>query len=221
MYNTWTVPRKLQWNTELCRLLTRELPIELALLRGNYTFSLFTVRKAVTDYIRINFLYDKANSAIVLSDEKLEAALGVKTFLLSNLDYILMRKMKVEANFHHFMAVDLTNENYVCSNTNYSTNGLFWVKPHLRKVLSTVQKIKSGKTAFTYQSICSLVSEYIMKNKDTLLDPNNVAICRCENTDLALAFRVKAFHRSQLHELIKSQIRPLTSFYIRSRRQRT
>ena len=217
MYRENTVPRILPWNSHLCRILTRDLPITSALLRGCYKFSLFTVREAVIKYIKQYGLYDRANSAIIISNPDLKKALGVGTFLLSNLDHLLKQILKVDDNFHTFMLVDLTSEKYDSDDTNYNTNSLFWVKPHLREILNSVQPIRNNKSAFTYASICALLGEYIVKHQDKLIDPTDSSICNCKGTELAKALQVSGFHRSQVHTLIKKQIRPLTSFYIRNR----
>ena len=58
-----------------------------------------------------------------------------------------------------------------------------------------------------------LLSKYILARKKEIFDPRNIKLALVGNDPLGDAFGVKAFHRCQVNNLLRSQLIPVNSDY--------
>ena len=138
--------------------------------------------------------------------------------MLSELDNILRNILPIDQSLKRFMIVDLTSPD-TDHKKNFDTSGYFWPKTDLRDILNSIRD-EQPKYVFTYSEVCSRFSKYILENQSQLFDERNPLICHCANTKLHKALRVASFHRRQIHDLLQSQLKPLKSFYIKSRKRK-
>ena len=78
----------------------------------------------------------------------------------------------------------------------------------LLNVIRTLPGFNLEKTVFFHDELCSHVGAYITDNYHRLIDARNPSICHVENDKLGDVFQVKAFHKSQLSDFIRSYILP-------------
>lgn len=217
LFSAETAPVVLPYDSKLYELLHRT-DMDHAILRGHYKYSFYTISKAVRNYIDLKQLYDVSNSCIVLCDEPLEQALNIKSFMLSELDNILRNILPVDSSLKKFMIVDLTTPDKETKPKHFNTSGYFWCKPHLREILNSTKTNEQPKYVFTYSEICSRFSQYLLENQPQFFDERNPLICHCP-PKLHRALRVKALHRRQVHDVLQKQIKPLKTYYIKSRKK--
>lgn len=92
--------------------------------------------------------------------------------------------------------------------TVFDADKKFWVKPNFLKVLRMVQAVDKRQLVFTYREIAGYLSQYIMENKKKFFDQRNIKVALVQGDPLGAAFNVKAFHRSQVTNLIRNQLIP-------------
>jgi hypothetical protein len=88
----------------------------------------------------------------------------------------------------------------------------FKVNKHFLEVLNSINVIDVNQEAFTYFEITSAVSNYIMHKKDLLFDKRNMRIALVKNDPLGTIFGVEAFHRCQINQLIKRQMKKIVNY---------
>ena len=66
--------------------------------------------------------------------------------------------------------------------------------------------IQSSDELFTWSEVVNLLIGYILSKKTTLLDVRNITVALITGDPLEKVFRVAAFHRSQIHTLIRKQL---------------
>ena len=87
----------------------------------------------------------------------------------------------------------------------------FTLKPNFLKVIQTVLTQETRmQTSFSYEEVTRLLSNYILSNKERLFDQRNIRLAIVQDDQLGTAFGVRAFHRCQINNLIKSQLIPVT-----------
>ena len=84
----------------------------------------------------------------------------------------------------------------------------FTLQPKFLEIVHAIPGSDKEKTVFTYGEITLLLSQYILLQKDTIFDPRNIKLALVAEDPLGEAFGVKAFHRCQVNELIRSQLIP-------------
>lgn len=187
---------------------------------GEYIQDTFTLEMLLTVLkviISEEILYDIKNVAIILCDSKLETALNinglhvkdVKKCVLKQLicltppqSQITTKKRKVceEVDFPK----NVNNKKLKISNTEYYT-----LSPLFRDALLSVPFFPHNLQTFTYNEICSYLSQYITYKKEKLLDPRNIFLCVVKNDPLGKAFNVNAFDRCQVVSLLLKNIIPV------------
>ena len=76
-------------------------------------------------------------------------------------------------------------------------------------MIQNVKKVNKNKTIFTYEEICSLLSKYIIDQKDQFLHVQNIKIAWVQNDPLGRAFNMLVFHKGQVGALLWSQLIPV------------
>merc|ERR1712018_742009 len=89
-----------------------------------------------------------------------------------------------------------------------SLEGYFLVKPAFLQIIRNVDGVDPKKVIFTYKELTNYLSQYILQNRSKFFDKRNHMVAICEGDILAEAFGVRAFHRSQVTGLLRSQLIP-------------
>ena len=87
-----------------------------------------------------------------------------------------------------------------------SPTSQFLLKPDFRRVVSHLSTFKADQTLFTYSEATTLLSQYILSKKATFFDSRNITVAMIKGDPLSNALNVDAFHRSQVHTLLKTQL---------------
>merc|ERR1719367_883361 len=82
------------------------------------------------------------------------------------------------------------------------------VKPSFLHIIRKVNGVDPKKVIFTFKELTHHLSEYILQNRYKFFDKRNHMVAICEGDILAEAFGVRAFHRSQVTNLLKAQLIP-------------
>jgi hypothetical protein len=82
----------------------------------------------------------------------------------------------------------------------------FQPKMKFYDVLRQVPEFPYENILLSYTEICTLLSKYIITNKENFFDPRNNLICIVDGDDLGEAWGLRAFHRCQVTQLIQSNI---------------
>jgi hypothetical protein len=90
----------------------------------------------------------------------------------------------------------------------FDIEGNYRLKPNFLEVLRSVEGDHQLKTVFSYREVANLLSKYIMKHKDRLIDLRNVKILHLDGDLLGRAFNLRAVHRSQITKMIRTQLLP-------------
>ena len=77
-------------------------------------------------------------------------------------------------------------------------------------MLQTLPEVEKDKKIFSFGEITRLFSTYILRNKQRFIDARNIKVAIVKYDLLGEAFGVSAFHRSQVNNLIRGQIIPVT-----------
>ena len=88
-------------------------------------------------------------------------------------------------------------------------NARFFLKPKFLKVLLSVPGSDHRQIVFTYEEITLLLSQYILLKRNQLFDPRNIKLAMVANDPLGEAFNVRAFHRCQVNNLLRTQLIPV------------
>jgi len=90
-------------------------------------------------------------------------------------------------------------------------NAKFTLKPKFLKVVRSVPGTDQAKTVFTYEEVTLLLSKYILSRKDAIFDPRNIKLALVAKDPIGDAFGVRAFHRCQVNNLLRSQLIPVNN----------
>ncbi|XP_040564096.1 E3 ubiquitin-protein ligase Mdm2 isoform X2 [Lepeophtheirus salmonis] len=214
------------WN-----FLHRKFPHLISLDTKQYKF--IEIQSTLSQVIKDKKLFDAANPAIVLCDKDLEDALNVRSFHVSQFSYYITKQFQFikcepptdpRSNLEAASSTDSlsTESNHVpCEyshknssqsnlrrqpSVDYKVEGTFIISKELRDTFKLLDNFKSEQSLFEYSEVLSYLSKYIIKKKDTFFDPRNVKIANIEGDLLERAFKVKAFHRSQVTALLDREI---------------
>ncbi len=82
----------------------------------------------------------------------------------------------------------------------------FRVLPAFRVVLGLVPGVPADKEIFTFDELTKALSHYILDNKMRFFDDRNIKVALVDGDPLGVAFNVRAFHRTQVTSLLRSQL---------------
>ena len=82
----------------------------------------------------------------------------------------------------------------------------FRVLPAFRVVLGLVPGVPADKEIFTFDELTRALSHYILDNRMRFFDDRNIKVALVDGDPLGVAFRVRAFHRTQVTSLLRSQL---------------
>lgn len=172
-------------------------------------------------------LFDPRNKHIVVCDREMEKGLDVKAFHTSQLQTLVAKQTKVIAGFEsaaslrkcqqELLALSFWNQCTIFSNAytgpinqhslNFDIEASYTVSPGLLKAIRGFAGIGPKGTVWPYRKICSAVALRIMSNKHLLFDLRNITIAMVRDDLLGKAFGMDHFSRSQITNLIRSQLK--------------
>jgi len=201
-------------------------------------YSLAEILTILKDVIRGEGMFDEANPSVILCSKDLEEALNmralhvteIRDLVLSHItkvpDQSLREKFTQSINICRANTINVTRNEpnnrvaapvppRIIRTANISTavftdrHAEFTLKPKFLKVVQTVPGIDPKQTIFTYEYVTLLLSKYILSRKDQIFDPRNIKLALVDKDPIGEAFGVKAFHRCQVNNLLRSQLIPL------------
>jgi len=82
----------------------------------------------------------------------------------------------------------------------------FILKKDFQPVIRSVPGVDPRQTTFSYEQVTLLLSKYILARKATMFDQRNIKVALVADDPLGKAFNVKAFHRCQVTNFLRSQL---------------
>ena len=189
---------------------------------------------SLKDVISMEKLYDEKNQAIILGDKALETAINCKACHLTEIRDIVCRQLIATGPPKPAQPVgrapatsasttgsqpatrvpaasSAATGSQKTTTTSHTLGFItfempFEIKEEFRAVLRTLPEFPSGRKIFQYGELTKLLSQYILKNKGRLFDDRNIKVAICEGDLLGEAFGVRAFHRTQVSSLLRSQL---------------
>ena len=207
-------PRRFLDGSKLHIFLSFKEPEMISLYHRDYTLG--WVLESLRHVISQEKLYDKKNKTCLRASSDLFWALGMPFLHISELRDVVLCQM---------VAIEPPSKNQPTLGENDSFDKLHSeepIPPEFAKLLFDVGapylvrpeflKVNSNTTIFYYRDVCTLLSKYILNNKDKFFDNRNIRIADVSDDILGEAFNVNIFHRSQVTMLIRRQLLPLESF---------
>ena len=88
-------------------------------------------------------------------------------------------------------------------------DALFKLKPKFLEVIQGVEKTYQSRTVFTFKEVATLLSKYIIGRRADIFDIRNLKVALVSADPLGEALEVPAFHRNQIHTLMRHQMIPI------------
>ena len=189
--------------------------------RMEETFTLAEILETIKNYISVRRLFDENNPSIIMCSEVLETVfnqkalhvLQVRESVLNQLIPIGPRededKRRNERNQENQLIRTTTISISRTTEETREDTRSYELKLPLREVFQTMEEFDQTKMIFAYNEITALLSSYILKHRSRLFDKRNIKVALVEKDLLGVAFRVKAFHRCQVHTLLNTQLMPV------------
>lgn len=203
------------------------------LLRWFYTLAeVLTILKEI---IRDEEMFDMRNPAIILCDQDLEKALGMKALHVTQIREQVYKQLTVIPSEYKEEILQLKEISPIANqplstpntrnepiNTAISSAGpiatkiepdiykdkssKFLLKPLFRQVLSILPNFDTNHSFFTFEEVTALLCEYIDLKRESIIDPRNKKLAIVKNDPLGEVFNVDAFHKDQTTSLLKKQL---------------
>ena len=222
-------PRRFEYKSNLHSYLVNKCPETFKPNKLDYT--LFLVLITLKNIISSEKLFDINNPNIILCDESLDLALNVKALHVSELQEQICKQLhlvnyaklkpekpspQLQEQAHPIIPSWASNTaptipTRIQPPKPFNTNGQYEVTPALLKALQTVEQVDPDQTTFYYKDVSNILSRYIIANKEKLFDLRNIRIALVQDDPLGQAFGVKAFSRTQVTSLLRSQLTPIRS----------
>ena len=201
-------------------------------------YSLAEILTILKNIIKGEGMFDHTNPSVIICSPELERALNMKALHVTEIrNLVLSQITKVpDQSLRKTTNISRTKLNFkvkresnqqtqqqhssrITRTANISTaiftdkNAKFTLKPKFLKVVRLVPCIDNTQTVFSYEEVTFLLSKYILARKKEIFDPRNIKLALVGNDPLGDAFGVKAFHRCQVNNLLRSQLIPVNSDY--------
>ena len=203
-------------------------------------YSLMEVLTLLKEIIRGEGLFDPANPSIILCSPDLEDALNVRAVHVTEIrDLVLLQVTRIPERslrgglWIFKMPSEQVLRGKFCQQTDdqqrvvhtlrvirtvdvspvlfTDKDAEFTLKPKFLDVVRSVPGVDQTKIIFTYEDITGLLSKYILARKDVIFDPRNIKVALVAEDPIGEAFGVRAFHRCQVNNLLRSQLTPVSS----------
>ena len=200
--------------------------------------SLFTFKEVLVslrDIILEEGLYDERNPSVILCSPELEAALNMKALHITEVRNVVLKHLfLINPNLALVDVSQITSQDHfkiVTSNPESVTlaaqklagissksiikatepSSTFTCKPEFLRVMQTLPNVNKDQRVFSYEEIVMNLSSYIMNKKHQFFDTRNVKLAMVKDDILGKAFGVDAFHRCQVHNLLRGQLTPINA----------
>ena len=210
---------------------------QFVLSRGHVNKTLFTLGEILTilkNEISQQKLFDERNPSIILCSGELEEALNMRALHVTEIrDLVLKHLVRIDneafvARYYQDQGQPDPNNGLfnprpvsaeagrLIHTANITTNVVvdqdaeFTCRPKFLSVLQTLPEVEKDKEIFSFEEITRFFSTYILRNKQRFIDARNIKVAIVKYDLLGEAFGVSAFHRSQVNNLIRGQIIPVT-----------
>lgn len=180
--------------------------------REEETFTLAEILEAIKNYISAGRLFDENNPSIIMCSDVLERVFNQKALHVLEVRDIVMSQLEPrqeQPKDRNQMNQTTTTTSTATLTTIFQDTPRYELRNPLREVFQTMDEFDQTKMIFPYDEITALLSAYILKHRDRLFDLRNIKVALVENDPLGQAFKVKAFHRCQLHTLLRTQLVPI------------
>ena len=125
-------------------------------------------------------LYDPKNMGLIITNIDLELAFGQKFLHISELrDAVLTHMQYMPPIMLPLMPGPQEFPPPVLPQ-GFDKEAQFMVTPKFLKVLHKVPGVDKNQRSFSYSQLCSLLSSYILMNKDDFFDARNIRIAHIE-----------------------------------------
>ena len=151
-------------------------------------------------------LFDENNQVIIMCDHELEVALNMKALHVCELRSLVLSQLVGGGSFQPMKMSSSTYDKFAGF---YKSRHRYFLRPSLLAVVQSVEGFEH-KWVFTFGEVVSTLCQYICSKSEKLLDSRNVLVVLVENDPLGTAFKVRAFHCTQLGQLVRPLLYPLT-----------
>ena len=175
-------------------------------------FTLKEILESLKEAISAGRWFDNNNPSIIICPPELEAVIDQKALhVLQVKDLVLSQLIPMDSQKNKENQEDKTNPistttTLIAKTETTRPTPTYELKPALTNVFQTLEEFDRTQRKFAYQEITTLLSTYIIKNKNRLFDQRNIHVALVEDDPLGTAFGVKAFHRNQVHTLLMTQL---------------
>ena len=199
----------------LQRYLERKRPSSAVV--NNDTTTFHDVLTLLKNIIVEEGLFDERNPSIILVDSQLEQVVNARALHLAELTGPVQTQLRV-SDTPVERVPQLPDTYRSClgpfpqpegRGRPVPLNSQVRVKPTIYRIIAEQRGREPGPLeTFTCREIANYLSAYILRKKYHLIDDRNIKVVICEGDALGEAFNVKAFHRSQVLDLLFGQIIP-------------
>lgn len=224
--------RKFRGQCPLLPYLVRKCPNERFATQVH--FELHYVVSTIKRIVECEFMFDETNPSIILCDRDLEMALLVRALHLTEIrekvtaQLVLLDSPEADEAFppqpplpQYPMLLPrqrpvgqprgiYDREFNIAPNRPIRLTERFRVKQHFLACLRSLPEVENTREVFQYHELSKFLSQYIMAHKQTFFDNRNIKMVVCDGDPLGTAFRVRAFHRTQVMPLMRSMLIPLS-----------
>lgn len=158
-------------------------------------------------YIEEKRLFDPNNNVMIICSQLLDNALNVHSFHIDQMYlYVLPHIVKISTHLNYICMPLMINYHQP---ENLKFNGplstKFILQPKCIEILRAFLP-RNYETSFTYDNIVLFFRNYIMRDKQSLVDIRNKFVIFIKNHPLQILFKAEAIHRKQFEQFIFKQI---------------
>lgn len=171
--------------------------------------------------IKDELMYDQQNPSIIFCSPLLEKSFNMKAFHINELPELVIKQLvclseslvkkyqidikkitQIEESYKYQENKSEERKEKSQIQETFKTTSIFKISDKLKNVLCQ----NSNRTVFIYYEIISMLSKYLLSKKEIFFDDRNVKIAMIAYDPLAHVFQVNAFHKSQMHALLRKQL---------------
>ena len=155
--------------------------------------------------------YEERNPAVIICSEELKLALNCDALHVSELkDKIISHLAFASEYLRDAKSPSSYFPTGKCIATSIWTpkKAQFKLKTPFCELIQKVKKVNKNRTIFTYEEICSSLSNYINDRRIQFFHGKNRKIAWVHDDPLGICFNVSSFHVIQVKMLLRSQLIP-------------
>jgi len=230
--NVWNKPRNFKMNSSLLAYLSEKLPDQFQWRKTETTLT--KILTGLAEIIRTHTMYDTENPYMIMFGPMFELIFNARAIhinaLLKRVIQYLEHSCDLEASFEKYPDQEFCTEGktyvrlliYAWNNPEATMHKVhkalegqfdqfdiaanYRVKPGLLALIRSIPGTDQQKEIFPYKEITLSVSNYILGNKEVLIDARCTRVAHTKGTLLEDAFGVACFDRVQLVQLIRYNV---------------